>query len=116
MEINHAVSSLAALAQENRLRVFRFLVQRGPDGACPGDIVEATGIAPATLSFHLKALTHAGLLHVQRRGRHLEYRADFDAVRGLIEFLTENCCDGDPSRCLPAAGLASATAPREACR
>jgi ArsR family transcriptional regulator, arsenate/arsenite/antimonite-responsive transcriptional repressor len=116
MPLDRAVTALAALAQENRLQVFRWLVERGPDGACPGDIVEALGIAPATLSFHLKALSHAGLVRSQRSGRHIGYRVDFDAMRGLIAFLTDNCCDGDPARCLPEAASLTTTAVRGACR
>jgi ArsR family transcriptional regulator, arsenate/arsenite/antimonite-responsive transcriptional repressor len=115
MEPNQAVAALAALAQENRLQVFRWLVERGLAGACPGDIVSTLGIAPATLSFHLKALHHARLLRAERSGRHIVYSVDFDAVRELIGFLTDNCCDGDPGRCLPATAEDAATL-RKACR
>jgi ArsR family transcriptional regulator, arsenate/arsenite/antimonite-responsive transcriptional repressor len=116
MELTRAVSALAALAQENRLQVFRWLVERGPEGACPGEIVESLGIAPATLSFHLKALHHARLVRSQRSGRHIVYSADFNAVRELIGFLTESCCDGRPGRCLPADLFPESPAQQKVCR
>lgn len=93
------VRALAALAQESRLRIFRLLVVAGPQGVTPGAITEALGIAPTSLSFHLKELSHAGLLLQERAGRHLIYRARIDAMSGLIGFLTANCCGGEP--CMP---------------
>jgi ArsR family transcriptional regulator, arsenate/arsenite/antimonite-responsive transcriptional repressor len=116
MEMKAAVSALAALAQENRLQVFRWLVERGPEGAFPGEVVEALGIAPATLSFHLKALQHAGLLRAQRSGRNIAYRVDFEVVQRLIGFLTETCCNGEPARCLPGSVAPAATPVRGACQ
>lgn len=94
-----AVAALGALAQENRLEVFRLLVQAGTDGLAAGEIAERLGIASPTLSFHLAQLRHAGLLHMRRDGRSLIYGANFDGMRALMGFLTENCCGkGRPSR------------------
>lgn len=99
MESKIAVAALSALAQENRLEVFRLLVQAGADGLPAGEIADRLGIASPTLSFHLAQLRHAGLLHVRRDGRSLIYAANFDGMRALMEFLTENCCGkGRPSR------------------
>lgn len=101
MENRSAVAALAALAQESRLSVFRHLVELGPEGAHPGEIAQALDIAPATLSFHLKSLLHAGLVDAEPSGRHIRYRANFAQVQGLIDFLMRNCCGGDPAKCLP---------------
>jgi ArsR family transcriptional regulator len=102
MDSQSAVPALAALAQHSRLAVFRWLVELGPDGACPGEISEKLGLPPATLSFHLKALQQAGLVEASRSGRSIRYRANFSAMRELFDFLSKNCCAGDPSRCAPA--------------
>ena len=100
METLSAVAALGALAQESRLEVFRLLVQAGPDGLAAGEIGERLGIAPATLSFHLAQLRHAGLIGMRRDGRSLIYSADYDSMNGLMGFLTENCCRGSaPCAC-----------------
>mgnify|MGYP001404431045 CR=1 FL=1 len=96
METNTAVLLLSALAQETRLSVFRLLVEQGPDGMPAGQIAEQLGISPATLSFHLKELTHAGLTLSRQEGRYVIYSANFKAMDGLLSFLTENCCAGTP--------------------
>lgn len=96
-----AVSTLAALAQASRLAVFRQLVELGPDGSTPGELVQALGIPPNTLSFHLKALAQAGLVVAEPSGRFIRYRAGFDRMQALVDFLTRNCCGGDPTRCAP---------------
>jgi DNA-binding transcriptional ArsR family regulator len=88
------VDRLAALAQPHRLAVFRLLVVAGPDGRAAGDIAEAVGLPASTLSFHLAHLKRAGLVTALRAGRSLHYAADFVAMRGLVDFLTENCCAG----------------------
>jgi len=90
-----AVKSLAALAQEARLSVFRSLVVAGNSGLNPGDLASELDLAPATLSFHLKELTNAGLITQERQGRHLIYRASFESMNELLAYLTENCCQGD---------------------
>lgn len=88
------VKALAALAHETRLAVFRMLVQAGPDGLTPGGIAETLGIAAPPLSFHLKELSHAGLIAARRDGRKIYYSANFSAMNDLIVYLTDNCCGG----------------------
>jgi ArsR family transcriptional regulator len=92
MESKQAVTSLGALAQETRLAIYRLLVQAGSEGVSVSEIgaeVEASG---ATLSFHLKELTHAGLIQARQEGRYIFYSADYNQMQGLLSFLTENCC------------------------
>ena len=102
MESSDAVTALGALAQASRLAVFRLLVERGPDGELPGALAESLGLAPATLSFHLKSLAHAGLVEAEPSGRNIRYRANFAAMQALLAYLTQNCCGGDAARCRPA--------------
>lgn len=90
-----AVTRLTALASEHRLSVFRALVRAGQGGLSPGTIGERLGLAPSSLSFHLAALRHAGLVSDERQGRSILYRADFDAIGGLVSYLMENCCADD---------------------
>jgi ArsR family transcriptional regulator len=92
VEPEAAVFALGALAQESRLEVFRLLVRQGPAGMAAGGVAEALGIPPATLSFHLAQLGHAGLVRSRREGRRVIYSADYDGMRDLIAFLTEKCC------------------------
>ncbi|MBU1361914.1 MAG: metalloregulator ArsR/SmtB family transcription factor [Gammaproteobacteria bacterium] len=94
MEEKLVVAGLAALAQPVRLRVFRALVVAGPAGLTPGVLSEQLEVAPTSLSFHLKELTHAGLVSQERDGRNLIYRASFDRMNALLGYLTENCCEG----------------------
>jgi ArsR family transcriptional regulator len=94
MESSSAVVALSALAQENRLDVFRLLVQAGPDGMAAGDVADRLEIPPATLSFHLAQLRQAGLLSMRREGRSLIYSANYEGMNALMAFLTENCCRG----------------------
>jgi DNA-binding transcriptional ArsR family regulator len=94
MDNKDAVQALAALAQESRLAAFRLLVQAGPDGLAASRIAEALDMPPSSLSFHLKELTHAGLIAPRQEGRFLIYAARFDAMNALLGFLTENCCCG----------------------
>lgn len=96
-----AVAALGALAQATRLSIFRSLVQAGSDGRLPGELSAGLGIPPATLSFHLKELSRAGLVEAEQRGRTIRYRANFAAMTALLGYLTENCCAGQS--CLPAA-------------
>ena len=98
METLTAVEALAALAQPTRLEVFRLLVRRGPSGARAGAIAAELELAPATLSFHLSALRHAGLVECEPAGRERIYRAAFDRMHGLVDYLTENCCGGADCR------------------
>jgi ArsR family transcriptional regulator, arsenate/arsenite/antimonite-responsive transcriptional repressor len=95
MDENHAIKALAALAQPNRLRIFRQLVVAGQDGMTPGTLGDALDVAPATLSFHLKELLNSGLILQERDGRHLIYRAQVENMNGLLAYLTDNCCQGE---------------------
>jgi len=95
MEESEVVRSLAALAHGMRLQLFRALVVVGPRGMTPGTMSEHLGVPPATLSFHLKELMNARLVTQERDGRHLIYRASFEHMRGLLEYLTANCCQGE---------------------
>jgi DNA-binding transcriptional ArsR family regulator len=97
-----AVAALAALAQDNRLDVFRLLVQAGPEGMPAGKIAEALDLAPNTLTFHFDRLRSAGLVTVRREGRSMIYAAQFEAMNKLLGFLTENCCQGATEKCAPA--------------
>lgn len=94
METSLAVAQLAALAQENRLAIFRLLVQQDAAGLAVGQIAETLGLANATLSFHLKTLTQAGLIEARQDGRFIHYSANHAAMHGLLGFLGENCCGG----------------------
>ena len=94
MEEHDVVRSLAALAHAHRLQVFRALVVAGPQGMTPGVMAEGVGIAPTSLSFHLKELMNAGLVTQERHGRNLVYRAAYDHMNGLLGYLTDNCCAG----------------------
>ena len=96
MEDSDIIRALAALAHNLRLRVFRMLVVAGPSGLTPGAMAEQLDVPGATLSFHLKELMHAQLVTQERDGRNLIYRAAFDHMHGVLAFLTENCCRGEP--------------------
>jgi DNA-binding transcriptional ArsR family regulator len=100
METKTAVSALAALAQETRLSVFRLLVQAGPEGLPAGEIGQRLTVPPATLSFHLKELSHADLVSSRQEGRFIYYAANFEQMAVLMSFLTQNCCNGMPEACL----------------
>lgn len=94
MEKTDVVSALAALAQDNRLDVFRLLVRAGPAGMPAGAIAEALDLAPNTLTFHFDRLRAAGLVNARREGRSIIYAARYDTMNALIAFMTENCCGG----------------------
>ena len=100
MELSYAVTVLSALAQETRLSIFRLLVEAGPPGLAAGQIGDALDVAPATLSFHLKELSRAGLATSRQDGRFVYYAADFECMAALMTFLTRNCCQGMPEACL----------------
>jgi ArsR family transcriptional regulator, arsenate/arsenite/antimonite-responsive transcriptional repressor len=102
MEKSDAVAALAALAQDNRLDVFRLLVQAGPEGMPAGAVASALDLAPNTLTFHFDRLRQAGLVTVHREGRSMIYAARFETMNALLGFLTENCCGGAPEKCVPA--------------
>ncbi|MEK8046445.1 ArsR/SmtB family transcription factor [Ideonella margarita] len=113
MEEKHVVRSLAALAQTHRLKVFRLLVVAGPQGLTPGALAEALALPAATLSFHLKELTHAGLVSQERVSRNVVYRAAFEHMHELLAFLTENCCEGEA--CMPSNAPVTAPTTSSAC-
>jgi DNA-binding transcriptional ArsR family regulator len=99
METKEVLKALAALSQENRLAIFRLLVQAGKAGQIVGDIAEELSVANATLSFHLKELTNAGLIEARQEGRYIYYSANYAKMNDLLGFLTENCCAGDSAAC-----------------
>jgi ArsR family transcriptional regulator len=105
MKTTDAVESLAALAQESRLAIFRMLVKRGPEGYTPTQLAEKLGVGATTLSFHLKELQRADLLRVRRDGRFLFYSPNFAHMSRLVGFLNENCCalaeQGGSPQCVP---------------
>src|SRR4051795_8250934 len=103
MEKTPAVAALAALAQENRLDVFRLLIEAGPDGLAAGQIAARLKLAPNTLTFHFDRLRMAGLVNVRRDGRSMIYSARFEVMNELLGYLTDQCCGGEPSKCLPRA-------------
>lgn len=112
MKSTEVVKALGALAQENRLAVFRLLVEEGPDGLTPGTITEKLGIPSPTLSFHLKELVNAGLISAEQQGRSIVYSVAFLAMRELVEFLYQNCCgvgvEGCGPECVPRIELKAA--------
>lgn len=115
MEQNTAVRALGALAHDTRLTIYRLLVQAGPQGLAVGTIGEKLNLAPATLSFHLASLRHAGLVTERREGRTLFQSADYDAMNGLVGYLSENCCQGADCG-VPACAPASAKQPSRTAR
>src|SRR3954452_4442138 len=102
MEKTDAIAALAALAQDNRLDVFRLLVEAGPEGMPAGAVATALDLAPNTLTFHFDRLRTAGLVTVRRDGRSMIYAARFETMNSLLGFLTENCCQGAVEKCAPA--------------
>jgi len=99
MEPRRVAAAFTALGQETRLHVMRALLEAGPTGMPAGEIAVTLGVPASTLSFHLRALEHAGLIAPTRQGRSLIYAAQIAHLRALIGFLTEVCCDGEPDRC-----------------
>ena len=115
MESKIAIRALGALAHESRLAIYRLLVQAGPEGLAVGAIGDKLDLAPATLSFHLAGLRHAGLVSERREGRTLFQAADFGAMNGLVGYLSENCCQGADCgvSCAPASKTSRQEKPRE---
>ena len=105
MQTPQAIKALAALSQETRLAIYRLLVQQGPEGLAVGTIAERLDVAGATLSFHLKEMAHASLVTTRQDGRFIFYSANYAVMNSLMEFLTENCCQGKGCmpKCAPAA-------------
>lgn len=109
-----ALAALAALAQDNRLDVFRLLVEAGRQGMPAGSVADALKLAPNTLTFHFDRLREAGLVGVQRNGRSMIYAARFETMNELLAFLTENCCQGAVETCAPVAVCEPKGVPNEA--
>ena len=104
------MAALSALAQDNRLDIFRLLVQAGRDGMPAGRVAEELDLAPNTLTFHFDRLRLAGLVTVRREGRSMIYAARYEAMNALLAYLTENCCRGTQDTCAPASCAPSKTA------
>jgi ArsR family transcriptional regulator, arsenate/arsenite/antimonite-responsive transcriptional repressor len=92
MDQSDVIKALAALAQPVRLDVFRALVVAGPRGMTPSTMADGLGVPASSLSFHLKELTNAGLIVPERASRNLIYRAAFDRMNEVLQYLTQNCC------------------------
>jgi ArsR family transcriptional regulator, arsenate/arsenite/antimonite-responsive transcriptional repressor len=101
MESTAAVIALGALAQGSRLEVYRLLVQAGPEGMAASEIAERLGVPANTLSFHLKTLSHAGLVQSRQEGRFIFYSTNYEQMNELLGFLTENCCGGKSCASVP---------------
>jgi DNA-binding transcriptional ArsR family regulator len=99
MEKIDAVAALAALAQDNRLDVFRLLVQAGPEGMSAGEVAEQLDLSPSNLTFHFDRLRHAGLVSVRRDSRSMIYAARYEQMNALLAYLAENCCKGAVASC-----------------
>jgi len=102
MNTENVIEALGALAHEHRLRVYRLLVERGPEGLSAGTIADRLDLAPSSLTFHLQQLHRAGLIAQRRDSRQLIYSADFVAMNALVSYLTENCCGSGLVACAPA--------------
>jgi ArsR family transcriptional regulator len=107
MDMTTAIRRLSALAQDSRLEVFRLLVKAGPKGMAAGDIARKLDVPANTLSAQLLVLSNAGLTQARRDGRSIIYAIDFEAMSGLLVFLTEDCCGGHAEVCAPLAAIAS---------
>jgi ArsR family transcriptional regulator len=101
MENKYVIKALAALAQSNRLQIFRSLVVKGHEGLTPALLAQALGLPANTLSFHLKELMNADLISQERSGRNLIYRAQYDRMNAVLAYLTQNCCQGDECEVSP---------------
>ncbi len=99
MKSAQVVKALAALAQPTRLAIYRLLVSAGPEGLAAGQVAEKLKASPATLSFHFRTLSHAGLVESRQEGRFVYYAANFAAMNGMVDYLTENCCGGNEDTC-----------------
>ncbi|MFD1328825.1 ArsR/SmtB family transcription factor [Mycoplana ramosa] len=111
MDQRQALISFGALSQETRLQIVRILVIAGPHGLAAGVLAEKVGVSPSNISFHLKELERSGLISQQRESRSMIYRADYEALGGLVRFLMEDCCSGHPEICAPAAAAAACCVP-----
>lgn len=101
MDKKHSLNAFAALSQETRLDVFRLLVQAGDQGLLSGEIGERLKVRQNTMSTNLAILLNAGLVRNEREGRSVRYFADHEGIRGLLGYLLEDCCGGNPALCQP---------------
>ncbi len=115
MKKDAAITALASLASGLRLDIYRLLVREGPEGVVAGEIAAAMEVPPTNLSFHLKALTQAGLLSVTQEGRFQRYRANLGLMQGLIDYLTAECCAGHPEQCSELHGAGSGLCAADGC-
>lgn len=99
MKPTQVVKALAALAQSTRLAIYRLLVTSGPEGMAAGQVAEKLKVSPATMSFHFKTLSHAGLIESRQDGRFIYYAANFAVMNDMVDYLTENCCGGNADVC-----------------
>jgi DNA-binding transcriptional ArsR family regulator len=99
MNDTDAIAALGALAQEHRLGLFRLLMRAGPSGISAGALAEEAGVSRSSLSFHIAQLERAGLVHARRQHRNIFYAVEIDAMRRLVTFLTQDCCNGNPDIC-----------------
>jgi ArsR family transcriptional regulator, arsenate/arsenite/antimonite-responsive transcriptional repressor len=113
MKREEVIAALGALAQESRLDIFRMLVQKGPDGVPAGEIARRLELPAPTLSFHLGQMRHAGLVSARRHSRSISYTANYAAMNSLLKYLTDNCCQGQPELCGPAAACAGGNSARK---
>lgn len=101
MDKNQFLISLGALGQETRLDIFRLLVKLAPESLPSGEIATRLGVVQNTMSAHLGVLARSGLVGARRKGRSIEYSVEFDALRGFLTFLMQDCCQGQPEICSP---------------
>ncbi len=101
MKVKDATVIFEALTSEARVSVFRLLVKYAPDGLIAGDIARMLDIPKTNLSFHLKAIVHSGLASMEREGRNIRYKANIPLMQEIIDYLTEECCTGNPDLCRP---------------
>lgn len=113
MQTRQALTILSALAQESRLAVYRLLIEHAPEGLAASAIAEKLGLANATLSFHLKELSHAGLVSNQPSGRFIYYAPVIEVMDDLIGYLTDHCCSQSGGHCAPVGTTHKAGTPKK---
>lgn len=111
MDKINALTTLAALSQETRLEAFRLLVKKAPDGLPAGEIASTLGVVQNTMSAHLSVLSQSGLVSTMRKGRIINYAANFSRVRELLLFLMQDCCQGAPEICEPLLDAVACSSP-----